>query len=194
MHTVLMIRMKRRIPRFRGGQSAARNHGTGQPQVFRNEDQASGKSLRPCFTWWMSATLQHAWLEKSPDTSDLTGELVRNTHRIGSGERVGHLWDDVAKPLEIVHFAESKAFAPSASPAPDSGYARPLGGPRFPPYLAVCPPAITGSEPRAGWPRAVAHPRLPQIRACPTQAPGSSGNGLAARRYTLFTTRAGGRG
>ena len=37
----------------------------------------------------------------------------------------------------------------------------------------------------AGWPRAVAHPRLPQIRACPTQAPGSSDNGLAARRYTL---------
>ena len=46
----------------------------------------------------------------------------------------------------------------------------------------------------AGWPRVVAHPRLPQIRACPIRAPGSSNDGLAAQRYTLCTTRAGGRG
>ena len=48
---------------------------SGQLQVFRGEDQAAGKSLRPCFTWWMSATLQRAWLEKSPDTGGLVGEL-----------------------------------------------------------------------------------------------------------------------
>ena len=46
----------------------------------------------------------------------------------------------------------------------------------------------------AGWPRAVTHPRLPRIRACPIRAPGSSDNGLAAQRYTLCTTRTGGRG
>ena len=49
-------------------------------------------------------------------------------------------------------------------------------------------------HPDAGWPRAVAHPRLPQFRACPTRAPGSSNDGLAAQRYTLCTIRAGGRG
>ena len=48
--------------------------------------------------------------------------------------------------------------------------------------------------PDAGWPRAVTRPRLPQIRACPTRAPGSSNDGLAAQRHTLCTTRAGGRG
>ena len=37
----------------------------------------------------------------------------------------------------------------------------------------------------AGWPRVVAHPRLPQIRTCPIKASGSSNNGLAAQRYTL---------
>ena len=47
---------------------------------------------------------------------------------------------------------------------------------------------------KAGWPRAVTHPRLPRIRACPIRAPGSSDNGLAAQRYTLCTTRTGGRG
>ena len=46
----------------------------------------------------------------------------------------------------------------------------------------------------AGWPRAVTRPRLPQIRACPTRAPGSSNDGLAAQRHILCTTRAGGRG
>ena len=46
----------------------------------------------------------------------------------------------------------------------------------------------------AGWPRVVAHPRLPQFRACAIDALGSSDNGLAAQRYTLCTTRTGGRG
>ena len=38
---------------------------------------------------------------------------------------------------------------------------------------------------RAGWPWVVAHPRLPQIRACPTRAPGSSNDGFTTQRYTL---------
>ena len=33
----------------------------------------------------------------------------------------------------------------------------------------------------AGWPRVVAHPRLPQIRTCPTRASGSSKRGIATR-------------
>ena len=47
---------------------------------------------------------------------------------------------------------------------------------------------------QAGWPRAVTHPRLPQIRTCPIRAYGSSDNEFAAQRYTLCTRRAAGRG
>ena len=88
---------------------------SGQLQVFRGEDQGAGKSLRSCFTWWMSATLQRAWLEKSPDTLVLTGELARSTHRIRSEDRVGHLWDDVVKPLEVAPFATRRELARDTS-------------------------------------------------------------------------------
>jgi len=74
---------------------------SGQVQVFRDEDRTAGKVRRPCFTWWMSATLQRAWLEKSPDTTDLVTELARTTHRIDAEDRTGHLWDDVEKPLKL---------------------------------------------------------------------------------------------
>ena len=86
-----------------------------QLQVFRGEDQNAGKSLRACFTWWMSATLQPAWLEKSPDTMNLTSELDRNEHRIGREHRVGHLWEDVSKPLEVSSFANPTALARDVS-------------------------------------------------------------------------------
>ena len=56
------------------------------------------------------------------------------------------------------------------------------------------PPSPGFAWRKPGWPRVVTHPRLPQIRACPTRAPGSSNDGLAAQRYTLCTTRAVGRG
>ena len=88
---------------------------SGQLQVFRDEDRSANKTLRPCFTWWMSATLQRGWLEKSPDTARLAGELARNTHRIDPEDRIGDLWDDVAKPLEVVPFANPKALARDVS-------------------------------------------------------------------------------
>ena len=74
---------------------------SGQLQVFRNEDQAAGKIRRPCFTWWMSATLQRTWLERSPDTAGLVAELARTTHRVEAEDRTGHLWSDVGKPLKL---------------------------------------------------------------------------------------------
>ena len=86
---------------------------SGQLQAFRREDRE--KSLRPCFTWWMSATLQHGWLEKSPDTAGWTGELEQSTDRIEPQERTGHLWDDVTKTLEIVRFSNPKALARNIS-------------------------------------------------------------------------------
>ena len=87
---------------------------SGQLQVFRDEDQAGGKSLRPCFTWWMSATLQRTWLEKSPETTSLVGELDRNTHRIEPINRAGRLWD-VSKPLGRKTFDNLKALADEVS-------------------------------------------------------------------------------
>lgn len=47
-----------------------------QLQAFRGLDFANGKSLRPCHTWWMSATLQPEWL-KSVDTAMQHVEWVR---------------------------------------------------------------------------------------------------------------------
>ena len=94
---------------------------SGQLQVFRNEgnegneDRSENKTPRPCFTWWMSATLQRGWLEKSPDTAGLVEELARNTHRIEPQDRSGALWDEVTKPLEVVKFANSKALARDVS-------------------------------------------------------------------------------
>ncbi len=84
---------------------------SGQVQVFRNEDSAAGKFYRPCFTWWMSATLQRTWLEKSPDTTNLVTELARNTHRIAPEDRSGHLWDDVKKPLKLTPIGTAKQLA-----------------------------------------------------------------------------------
>ncbi len=46
----------------------------------------------------------------------------------------------------------------------------------------------------AGSPEAVTRPGLPQIRTCGTTAYGSSNHGLAAIRYTEWTTRARGSG
>ena len=88
---------------------------SGQLQVFREEDRSASKTLRPCFTWWMSATLQRRWLEKSPDTTVLTGELAQNTHRIQPEDRSGKLWNDVTKPLEVVPFANPEELARDAS-------------------------------------------------------------------------------
>lgn len=51
---------------------------SGQLQAFRADD--AKKSLRPCYTWWMSATLQEEWLEKSPDTKDMGGSPAACRH------------------------------------------------------------------------------------------------------------------
>ena len=83
---------------------------SGQLQVFRDADHGEGKTLRPTATWWMSATLQRDWLNKSPDTGGLAGELDRSTHRIDTVDRVGQLWS-VAKPLEVVALDDPKCLA-----------------------------------------------------------------------------------
>lgn len=74
---------------------------SGQLQVFRDADHGAGKSIRPSATWWMSATLQPAWLDKSPDTTDLARQLDDRAYRIAPAQRVGSEWDERAKPLAV---------------------------------------------------------------------------------------------
>ena len=68
-----------------------------QLQAFRDQDR--DKQLRPCFTWWMSATLQADWL----DTVDTHGEVVRLLGRmvqVPADKRKGGLWQ-IRKPCRI---------------------------------------------------------------------------------------------
>ncbi|MBA3708741.1 MAG: DEAD/DEAH box helicase [Planctomycetes bacterium] len=63
-----------------------------QLQSFRAADAGSG--YRPCATWWMSATLQSAWL-RSVDTESLIDGLTTSADRILSipaTQRKGSLW------------------------------------------------------------------------------------------------------
>ncbi len=80
-----------------------------QLQAFRDDDREKGRSVRPCATWWMSATLQPAWLRKSPDTNALTSELPET--RIAADQRHGHLWTDVSKPCRVEAVANENALA-----------------------------------------------------------------------------------
>lgn len=80
-----------------------------QIQAFRDDDAALNRALRPCRTWWMSATLQPEWLAKSPDTVRLTANLPRLS--IAPEMRVGRLWDDVRKPCRREQVAGTKDIA-----------------------------------------------------------------------------------
>jgi CRISPR-associated endonuclease/helicase Cas3 len=61
-----------------------------QLQAFRDHDRE--KHLRPCFTWWMSATLQPEWLQ-SVDTVDFHRAWVENPCKVPSEQRSSGLWD-----------------------------------------------------------------------------------------------------
>lgn len=82
---------------------------SGQLQAFREDDTAAGKIARPCFTWWMSATLQLNWLARSPETASLLAAMPET--RIQQADRGGHLWDDVEKPCSFLSAANERAFA-----------------------------------------------------------------------------------
>ena len=86
---------------------------SGQLQAFRNEDERAGKTLRRCFTWWMSATLRRSWLNASPETAEMSCDL--NLHRVEPDVRRGELWDDVTKPANVVDFADPGALAEDAA-------------------------------------------------------------------------------
>lgn len=79
-----------------------------QLQAFRDDDACADRFMRPCHTWWMSATLQSEWLQKSPDTRAMTARLP--TTRIPEPQRVGPLWEDVRKPCRLDAVSDT-AFA-----------------------------------------------------------------------------------
>ena len=86
-----------------------------QLQAFRSKDQKRGKSVRPCFTWWMSATLQRHWLEWSPDAAIFTDGFKGGIHRIESGNRKGKLWEEVAKPIGVTSYPSERKLAEDVS-------------------------------------------------------------------------------
>ncbi|MEW6221262.1 MAG: Fic family protein, partial [Thermodesulfobacteriota bacterium] len=68
---------------------------SGQLQAFRDEDTVANRCLRPCHTWWMSATLQRDWLGKSPETQGMATELPQTM--IPLEGRHGPLWEGITK-------------------------------------------------------------------------------------------------
>lgn len=79
-----------------------------QLQAFRDDDLR--KALRPCKTWWMSATLQRDWLARSPDTKTLVTDLPSVTS-VPADMRHGLLWEGVRKPVRLLELSDIKKFA-----------------------------------------------------------------------------------
>ncbi len=84
---------------------------SGQLQAFRQQDAQTSKTLRMCRTWWMSATLQPAWLRTSPEMSELGPVLDAGQLRIPPAQRLGPLWDEVSKPCRVVTMTDAAALA-----------------------------------------------------------------------------------
>ncbi len=80
-----------------------------QLQAFRDADVS--KQLRPCFTWWMSATLQPDWL-RSIDSETAWAAWIRNLSVIPPQDRSGNLWDiPKAVVLDAIPTGDTEGFA-----------------------------------------------------------------------------------
>ncbi|MBZ0154329.1 MAG: CRISPR-associated helicase Cas3' [Planctomycetes bacterium] len=77
-------------------------------QMFAHRANDADRMLRPCVSWWMSATLQPAWLS-SVDTEAAVRGLPQL--RIAAEHRRGHLWDDVTKTCRVEPAADANAIA-----------------------------------------------------------------------------------
>jgi CRISPR-associated endonuclease/helicase Cas3 len=80
-----------------------------QLQAFREQDRSKG--LRPCHTWWMSATLQPDWL-RSVDTAHYHPGWVSEPCKVSPEQRTGELWT-ISKALETTAIdpEDPQAFA-----------------------------------------------------------------------------------
>jgi len=75
-----------------------------QLQAYRDQDRS--KHLRPCYTWWMSATLQPGWLH-SVDTAAHHTSWVQDLCEVPASQRSGGLWD-IAKAVTTATIAPDK--------------------------------------------------------------------------------------
>ena len=82
---------------------------SGQLQAFRQQDRTAGRTVRPSYTWWMSATLQRAWLEKSPETKVLGAAFPETS--IPPDARTGLLWETIDKPVVVEKAQDAKTIA-----------------------------------------------------------------------------------
>lgn len=80
-----------------------------QLQAFREQRSDAGQATRPCRSWWMSATLQRSWIQKSPETRQW-GETIPQS-QIPENGRKGPLWEEVSKPLRVEKVKDSSAIA-----------------------------------------------------------------------------------
>ncbi len=83
-----------------------------QLQQFREEDHKKG--VRPCYSWWMSATLQPDWLA-SVDTQKMVDGLKEDQLGIPPAQRKGPLWDGVSKPVVVKTCKDAAAVAQLAA-------------------------------------------------------------------------------
>ena len=80
-----------------------------QLQAFREADR--GKGLRPCHTWWMSATLQPEWL-KSVDTAEHHAKWTQQPCQTKPEQRTGPLWAGVKRlELAAIEHEDAAGFA-----------------------------------------------------------------------------------
>lgn len=75
-----------------------------QLQAYRDYDRP--KALRPCHTWWMSATLQPDWLH-TVDTADRHAEWARDPIVIGEKDKTNGLWS-IKKSVDRQEFGTNK--------------------------------------------------------------------------------------
>ncbi len=80
-----------------------------QLQAFRRSYASRNQAGRPSYSWWMSATLQRSWLEKSPEVREIAASIPQTT--IPADARKGPLWEDVSKPLRTENIKDPKHLA-----------------------------------------------------------------------------------
>lgn len=85
---------------------------SGQLQAFRNEDQT--RMPQSSFTWWMSATLQEAWL-LSPEMTSYLPELISKKIETTSADRTGPKWENTSKTIQLQSVLDDKKLATFAS-------------------------------------------------------------------------------
>lgn len=80
-----------------------------QLQAYRLADHEANKTLRPCMTWWTSATLRADWID-TVDTHTMVEPLRSAIVEIPPEERQGGIWA-ITKPCEVVQISDEKKWA-----------------------------------------------------------------------------------